>query len=76
MLQNLVDELKTLGVNTEQEVHESMRSSYGSHYLTMQVISAIAEFEKDQLIERAHAGIARAKASGKRFGRPAALNDE
>lgn len=27
MLQNLVDEFKTLGVNTEQEVHESMRSS-------------------------------------------------
>lgn len=44
--------------------------------MTMQVISAVAEFERDLLIERTHAGIARAKASGKRFGRPPALNDE
>ncbi|HCP9940360.1 TPA: recombinase family protein [Escherichia coli] len=44
--------------------------------MTMQVISAVAEFEKDLLIERTHAGIARAKASGKRFGRPSALNEE
>ena len=35
MLQNLVDEFKKLGVNTEQEVHESMRSSYGNHYRRM-----------------------------------------
>lgn len=44
--------------------------------MTMQVISAVAEFERDLLIERTHSGIARAKASGKRFGRPSALNDE
>lgn len=44
--------------------------------MTMQVISAVAEFERDLLLERTHAGIARAKASGKRFGRPPALNDE
>ncbi|CDH24239.1 transposase [Xenorhabdus bovienii str. kraussei Becker Underwood] len=34
-LQNLVNEFKTLGVNTEHEVHESIRSSYGSHYRRM-----------------------------------------
>lgn len=44
--------------------------------MTMQMISAVAEFEKDLLIERTHAGIARAKASGKRFGRPSTLHDE
>lgn len=44
--------------------------------MTMQVISAVAEFEKDLLIERTHSGIARAKASGKRFGRPSSLNGE
>lgn len=44
--------------------------------MTMQVISAVAEFERDLLIERTHAGIARAKASGKRFGRPPVLNEE
>lgn len=44
--------------------------------MTMQVISAVAEFEKDLLIERTHSGIARARASGKRFGRPSSLNGE
>lgn len=44
--------------------------------MTMQVISAMAEFEKDLLIERTHSGIARARASGKRFGRPPSLNGE
>lgn len=44
--------------------------------MTMQVISAVAEFERDLLVERTHAGIARAKSVGKRFGRPPVLNDE
>ncbi|MGF7167866.1 putative DNA-invertase from lambdoid prophage Rac [Pantoea sp. AN62] len=44
--------------------------------MTMQVISAVAEFERDLLLERTHSGIARAKASGKRFGRPPALNED
>jgi putative DNA-invertase from lambdoid prophage Rac len=44
--------------------------------MTMQVISAVAEFERDLLLERTHSGISRAKASGKRFGRPPVLNEE
>ncbi|MER2581047.1 helix-turn-helix domain-containing protein, partial [Escherichia coli] len=44
--------------------------------MTMQVISAVAEFERDLLLERTHSGIARAKAAGKRFGRPSILNEE
>jgi putative DNA-invertase from lambdoid prophage Rac len=44
--------------------------------MTMQVIAAVAEFERDLLIERTHAGISRAKAAGKQFGRPPALNAE
>lgn len=44
--------------------------------MTMQVISAVAEFERDLLLERTHSGIARAKAAGKRFGRPPALSEE
>jgi len=44
--------------------------------ITMQVISAVAEFERDLLLERTHSGIARAKAAGKRFGRPSALNED
>ncbi|MDP2152815.1 MAG: recombinase family protein [Methylotenera sp.] len=41
--------------------------------MTMQVISAVAEFERDLLIERTHSGLDRAKAAGKKFGRPSAL---
>lgn len=44
--------------------------------MTMGVIAAVAEFERDLLIERTHAGLARAKKDGKRFGRPPALDDE
>lgn len=44
--------------------------------MTMQVIAAVAEFERDLLIERTQSGIVRAKAAGKRFGRPPALSSE
>ena len=44
--------------------------------MTMQVLAAVAEFERDLLIERTHAGICRAKAEGKAFGRPSALTKE
>jgi putative DNA-invertase from lambdoid prophage Rac len=42
--------------------------------MTMQVIAAVAEFERDLLIERTQSGIIRAKAAGKQFGRPPTLN--
>ena len=42
----------------------------------MQVIAAVAEFERDLLIERTQAGIIRAKAAGKRLGRRPSLNAE
>ena len=45
-----------------------LTSSTGS--LTMSVLNAVAQFERDLLIERTHAGIARARAQGKRTGRP------
>lgn len=41
--------------------------------MTMQVIAAVAEFEKDLLVERTKSGIARARATGKQFGRPPSL---
>lgn len=43
--------------------------------MTMQVINAVAEFERDLLIERTNSGIKRARLEGKRFGRPPALNE-
>ena len=43
--------------------------------MTMQVLNAVAEFEKDLLIERTRTGIARAKAEGTTLGRPSALSE-
>jgi len=39
--------------------------------MTMQVLAAVAEFERDLLIERTQAGQARARSEGKHMGRPA-----
>lgn len=44
--------------------------------MTMGVIAAVAEFERDLLIERTQAGLSRAKAQGKSLGRPATLTPE
>jgi putative DNA-invertase from lambdoid prophage Rac len=44
--------------------------------MTMGVINAVAEFERDLLIERTQAGLARAKALGKALGRPSSLSPE
>ena len=42
--------------------------------MTMAVINAVAEFERDLLVERTQAGLQRAKAEGKRLGRPRAMS--
>ena len=44
--------------------------------MTMGVIAAVAQFERDLLIERTLAGQARARAEGKRFGRKPVLDGE
>lgn len=44
--------------------------------MTMAVIAAVAEFERDLLIERTHAGLVRAKLQGKKLGRPRSLTSE
>lgn len=41
--------------------------------MTMNVINAVAQFERDLLIERTQAGLRRAKSEGKKLGRPSAL---
>ena len=43
--------------------------------MTMGVIAAVAEFERDLLIERTQSGLARAKAQGKTLGRPHSLSE-
>lgn len=50
-----------------------LTSAAGS--MTMHVLNAVAQFERDLLIERTQAGLARAIAQGKQLGRPARLTD-
>lgn len=44
--------------------------------MTMGVIAAVAEFERDLLIERTQSGLERARREGKKLGRPKALSEE
>lgn len=79
---NAMDIRKTVELLSESEIRVHCLALGGvdltspAGKMTMQVISAVAEFERDLLLERTHAGIARAKASGKRLGRPPVLADE
>ncbi|MDR5803488.1 recombinase family protein [Caballeronia sp. LZ001] len=42
--------------------------------MTMTVLTAVAEFERDLVVERTRAGLDRARAAGKLAGRPSALS--
>lgn len=44
--------------------------------MTMGVIAAVAEFERDLLVERTQSGLQRAKEEGKVLGRPSVLSTE
>lgn len=44
--------------------------------MTMQVIAAVAEFERDLLVERTQSGLRRAKGQGKHCGRPPTFSKE
>ena len=44
--------------------------------MTMGIIAAVAEFERDILIERTQCGLRRAKDQGRTLGRPAVLSNE
>ena len=44
--------------------------------MTMNVLNAVAQFERDLLIERTQSGLRRAKSEGKALGRPSTLSDK
>ena len=44
--------------------------------LIMATLAAVSEMERDLVIERTNAGLARARAEGKRLGRPKSTNDK
>jgi Site-specific recombinases, DNA invertase Pin homologs len=69
-----VEQLAALGVRVHCLALGGVDLTSSAGKMTMQVIAAVAEFERDLLIERTQSGILRAKAAGKPFGRPPALN--
>ena len=71
-----VEKLANLGVRVHCLALGGVDLSSPAGRMTMQVISAVAEFERDLLIERTHSGLVRAKLSGKKFGRPKSLTVE
>ncbi|WP_449412396.1 recombinase family protein [Pandoraea soli] len=70
-----VERLASIGVRVHCLALGGVDLTSPAGRMTMQVINAVAEFERDLLIERTQAGLRRAKAEGKTFGRPSALTE-
>lgn len=68
-----VEQLTRLGVRVHCLALGGVDLTSPAGKMTMQVIAAVAEFERDLLLERTRSGINRAKAAGKQFGRPPVL---
>jgi DNA invertase Pin-like site-specific DNA recombinase len=64
----LLDELQALGVSFVS-LGEGIDATTPAGRLQLAVLGAIAQFERDRIIERVRAGLARAKAQGQRLGR-------
>jgi len=65
----LLDELQALGVGFVT-LGEGIDKSTPAGKLQLHILSAIAEFERERIRERVLAGLQRARAQGKRLGRP------
>jgi len=69
-----VEALTDLGVRVHCLALGGVDLTSAAGKMTMGVIAAVAEFERDLLVERTQTGLARAKAEGKALGRPSALS--
>ncbi|MCA8379468.1 recombinase family protein [Burkholderia cenocepacia] len=72
----MVERLAAMGVRVHCLALKGVDLTSASGKLHMTVLAAVAQFERDLLIERTHAGLARAKAEGKKLGRRDALTPE
>lgn len=70
-----IEELSKLGVRVHCLALGNVDLTSATGKMTMSVLTAVAEFERDLLIERTQAGLARARAEGKRLGRRPSLNE-
>src|ERR1700694_4394335 len=75
-VRSTVDRLATEGVRVHCLALGGVDLTSAAGKMTMGVLNAVAEFERDILIERTQAGLRRAKAEGKALGRPAALTGD
>lgn len=73
-VRSTVEALAGLGVRVHCLALGGVDLASSSGKLTMGVLAAVAEFERDLLVERTQAGLVRARAQGKALGRPAALS--
>lgn len=73
-VRSTVEALAATGIRVHCLVLGGVDLTSAAGKMTMQVLAAVAEFERDLLIERTQAGISRARDEGKTFGRPSALN--
>ena len=74
-VRSTVESLADLGIRVHCLALGGVDLTSAAGKMTMGVIAAVAEFERDLLIERTQAGLARAKTEGKTLGRPPKLND-
>ena len=65
----LLDELQALGI-AFVSLAEGIDATTPAGKLQMHILGAIAEFERERIRERVLAGLQRARAQGKRLGRP------
>jgi putative DNA-invertase from lambdoid prophage Rac len=75
-VQQTVQALDSMGVRVHCLALGGVDLTSPAGRMTMGVITAVAQFERDLIIERTHAGLQRAKAEGRKLGRPAALTQE
>ena len=75
-VQQIVAKLAEHGVRVHCLALGSVDLTSPAGKMTMGVIAAVAQFEKDLLIERTLAGQARARAEGRKFGRKPVLDNE
>ena len=71
-----VRKLEELGVRVHCLALGGVDPASSAGKMTMSVINAVAQFERDLLIERTQSGLKRAKSEGKTLGRPARLNEK
>jgi DNA invertase Pin-like site-specific DNA recombinase len=72
----LLDEWQATGI-AFVSLGEGIDATSPAGKLQLHILAAIAEFERGRIVERVRAGLARAKAQGRRLGRrPYAITDE